>query len=190
MGLLTKNTESEIVRGLRKQLPDVQKSLYESYFGLMMTICMRYSNNWDDSMEVVNTGFLKVFTNIDKYEGKGSFEGWMKKIMVNTALDSLKSRKIQAHDIELINDFEAKNYIENDAVSNMSEDELISLIQELPQISQTVFNLYVVEGYKHKEIAGMLKISEGTSYWHLLNARNLLKKKLSKSEIKVVGVND
>lgn len=174
---------NDLIEGCLRQDRKSQKALYEEYFGLMMSIAMRYTNNWDDAMEVVNSGFLKIFLKIERYNGKGSFEGWMKRTIVNTALDLLKSRKPNSESVDELNSYEADHYSENDALDNMGQEEIVSIIQTLPPMSRTVFNMYVFEGYKHKEISKELNISEGTSHWHLQNARKILKEKLERVNI-------
>jgi RNA polymerase sigma-70 factor (ECF subfamily) len=157
-----------------------QEELYRMYFGLMMSISMRYCGNWNDAMEVVNSGFLKIFTKIGSYKGKGSFEGWMRKTIVNTALDFIKQNNQISSSIEDVNIYEEKLFIENDAVFDLDKEEILKIVQELPPMTRAVFMLNVMEGMKHREISKELGISEGTSHWHLQNARKLLKTKIEK----------
>jgi RNA polymerase sigma-70 factor (ECF subfamily) len=168
----------ETINGCIAKDRKYQKRLYERYFGIMMGITMRYCGSWDEAMEVVNSGFLKVFLKINDYQGKGSFEGWMKRIIINTALDYLKSLKPHAEEIGDKNMYESEYYIENAAISDFSMEEILSKVQELPPMTRAVFNLNILEGYKHKDISEQLGISEGTSHWHLQHARKLLKTKL------------
>lgn len=169
----------KLVKRLKKSDKRSQELLYSKYFGLMMSISMRYCENWEDAKEVVNNGFLKIFTKIEYYQGKGSFEGWMKRTMVNTALDFLKQKKFDKVSLDHTNEYEEALFIENDAALDIEAEEILNMIQELPAASRAVFNMYIIEGYKHKEISEMLQISEGTSHWHLQNARKLLKDKLN-----------
>ena len=171
----------EIIDGCSSNNRKAQKALYERYFGLMMSISMRYCKNWDEAMEVVNSGFLKVFLKIDKYSGKGSFEGWMKRIIINTALDHIKSQKPETEDIDDRNTFESDYFLENDALSDFNLRDILKEIQKLPTMSRTVFNMYVMEGFKHREISKELGISEGTCHWHVQNARKILKANLSRT---------
>ncbi len=157
-----------------------QKDLYERYFGLMMSISMRYCGSWDEAKEVVNTGFLKVFLKINDYTGKGSFEGWMKRIIINTALDYIKSLKQQTEEIDDKTTYDNDYYSINEADINFSVDDILHYIQELPPMSRAVFNMYIMEGYKHRDISRKLGISEGTSHWHLQNARKILKSKINR----------
>jgi len=168
----------KLIEGCKKNDRKTQEELYKLYFGLMMSIGMRYCGNWNDAMEVVNSGFLKIYTKIGSYQGKGSFEGWMRKTMVNTALDFIKQNKNHDSNIDDINAFEESLYIDNDAVFELDKEEIMKIVQELPTMSKAVFLLYVIEGFKHREISHELGISEGTSHWHLQNARKLLRNKI------------
>lgn len=170
----------KLIEGCRSKDRKSQRKLYEKYFGMMMSISLRYCSNWDEAMEVVNSGFLKIFLKIKDFQGKGSFEGWMKRITINTALDYLKSLKPYTEEIDDRNTFNNEYYYENEALDKFSTDDILIQIQSLPPMSRAVFNLNIMEGYKHKEIAEKLGISEGTSHWHLQNARKLLVDKLSK----------
>ncbi len=178
----TKHTElEELIEGIRKNDRKSQKRLYERYFGLMMSISVRYCGNWDEANEVVNSGFLKVFLKIDKYSGKGSFEGWMKRIMINTALDYIKSLKPETIEVDDKNTFESDYFLENDALSNFNIKDILKEIQKLPPMSRAVFNMNIMEGLKHKEISEKLGISEGTCHWHLQNARKILKANIERN---------
>ncbi len=169
-----------LIKGLKDKKRKSQELVYQRYFGMMMSISNRYCENWDDAKEVVNSSFLKIFTKIEHYSGKGSFEGWMKKTVVNTALDHLKSKRFDQVGFEDINQMEEDVFIENDADWEINSEDIMKLVQSLPDATRAVFNMYIIEGYKHKEISEMLNISEGTSHWHLQNARKLLKEKLTK----------
>ena len=172
------NKLNRLIEGCKHYDRKAQEELYKLYFGLMMSIGMRYCGNWNDAMEVVNSGFLKIFTKIESYQGKGSFEGWMRRTMVNTALDFIKQNKTHQESIDDVNAYEENLFIDNDAVFNLDKEEILKIVQELPAMSRAVFMLNVMEGYKHKEISEELGISEGTSHWHLQNARKLLKDKI------------
>ncbi len=169
-----------IIQGCIDNNRKSQKELYEKYFGVMMSISLRYCRSWDEAMDVVNNGFLKIFLKIKDFKGKGSFEGWMKRIIVNTALDYIKSLKPYSEEIDDRNTFNSDYYFENDAIDKFSVEDILKQVQTLPPMSRAVFNLNIMEGYKHKEISEKLGISEGTSHWHLQNARKLLIDKLSK----------
>jgi RNA polymerase sigma factor (sigma-70 family) len=158
--------------------PSSQKHLYERFKSVLFAICRRYINNVQEAEDVFVEGFTKIFHKIDQYEGAGSFEGWMKKIMVNEALMYLRSTKIRFEDINVIQ-LESKD--DFDIESDMAAREILLLMDQLPVGYRTVFNLYVVEGYKHQEIADLLGISINTSKSQLIFAKKkmaeLVKKK-------------
>ena len=146
-----------------------------------MKVCLRYASNREDAKEILNSGFLKVFLNISSYNFQGSFEGWIRKILVNTALDKIKAeqaQKLQTLSVEDYATYENEVSVENEAVKNISNELVMSLINQLPPISRSVFNMYVFDGYSHKEISEELGIKEGTSHWHLNNAKTILKEKV------------
>ena len=169
--------DSSIIEGCLKNDRRAQEQLYKQFYGPMMTLCLRYTRNQDDALEVLHNGFLKVFQHLGSYDSsKGALYTWMKTIVVNSAIDFIRRRNTFTSSIELK---EAQSVsADSDVVEKMSATELLKLIRQLPQTSQTVFNLYVVEGYRHKEIGEVLGISEGTSKWHLSEARKQLKKLL------------
>jgi RNA polymerase sigma factor (sigma-70 family) len=141
----------------------------------MMAFCLRYVRNSGDAVEVLNDAFLKVFRQLARYDpAKGALYTWMRKILINTALDSLRKQKmIRYHEMPTATAEEPG--IENEAISKLNSDELLGAIRQLPVTSCLVFNLYSIDGFSHREIAGMLGISEGTSRWHLSDARRQLK---------------
>ena len=141
----------------------------------MASICLRYINDSQDAMQVLNDGFLKVFKNIQTFNNeKAGLYTWMSRIMINTAIDYLRKRSI-AYETNL-SDIKEEAAIESSTIQKMDADALLSLIQKLPKATQLVFNLYTVDGFNHREISEILGISEGTSKWHLSEARKQLKK--------------
>lgn len=152
-----------------------------------MPVCMRYHKNEEDSRSSLNLGFIKIIDSIKKIDLEQlNFDAWSKRIMVNTLIDEYrKSSKIQSRELrketEAEIDYHANSNI-NDAESNLGVETLMNMIKELPVMTQKVFNLSVMDGYSHKEIAEMLELSEGTSKWHLSNARKILKEKIEKVE--------
>lgn len=145
----------------------------------MLGVCMRYARNKEEAEEILHEGFLRVFTYIKKFRGEGSFEGWIRKIMVNCAIAAYKgSAKLYAvnSSMDLLHE-PADDFNVEAALDNK---EIMALVQELPAAYRLVFNLYVFEGYKHREIAAMLNIAEGTSKSNLSDARSILRKALSK----------
>lgn len=176
-------TEQEIINGCRDGNRAVQEVLYRNYFSIYMKVCVRYTRNPEDAEQVLNDGFLKIFTKISSFGGQGSFPGWMHRIMVNTCLDFLRSHELrtgmQMHiNSEMIEDSLLAATTANLAIDKLEFKELVNLIQVLPAMTRTVFNLFVFEGMSHKQIAAALPISEGTSQWHVHQARHLLQKKI------------
>lgn len=177
-------SEQEIIEGCRKKDRTYQEHLYKTYYSLFLKVCARYAKDMQDAEQLLNDGFLKVFLNISSYKNKGSFAGWMRRIMVNTCLDHLRSNYLKDSMIMHINTWPppSKSSVGNSGLENIEFKELLSLIQLLPVMTRTVFNLFVFEGYNHKEIAKQLEISEKTSHWHVHQAREILQKKLKKNE--------
>ncbi len=159
-----------------------QRQLYEKYASRMYALCLRYVRADIEAEDVLMRGFMKVYTNIQRFEGKGSFEGWIRRIVVNEALEYLRKNKT----LFLQTEIEAASYqLDYQSLeSSLDAEDLQALIRQLPPGYQTVFNLYAIEGYSHKEIAEMLEISEGTSKSQLSRARSLLQQYLAETEIK------
>jgi RNA polymerase sigma-70 factor (ECF subfamily) len=141
-----------------------------------MSISLPYVKNEDEAQEVVNDGFIKVFMNIHRYDKSRSFKVWFRKILINTAIDNFRQNKNHYNQMEL-GEIQISNF-DDDIVDKMSEEEILNLVQGLPQAYKIVFNLYVLEGYKHHEIAKILNISVGTSKSNLSKARNKLKESI------------
>jgi RNA polymerase sigma-70 factor (ECF subfamily) len=176
----TSLTEQNLISGCRKRDQKTQRALYERYAGTMLGLCRRYVSDLHDAEGVMIGGFIKVFDKIDQYEGQGSFEGWMRRIMVNEALGHIRKYK-NMYVVEDVERAEAEpdwNTIEQ----SLQAEDLMRLIGELPPGYKAVFNLYAIEGYSHKEIADMLQISENTSKSQLSRARVHLQGKLLKME--------
>jgi RNA polymerase sigma-70 factor (ECF subfamily) len=150
----------------------------------MMTLCLRYTKNTEDAKEVLHNGFLKTFKNIASYNPSlGSLYTWIRAIMVNAAIDFIRRKdKMQPH-LEL--DCMESPVVAVDILDKLDAQELLLLIQQLPPATQMVFNLYVIDGFNHREIASMCGIGEGTSKWHLSEARRLLKQliRIQQSEV-------
>ncbi len=160
-----------------------QEEFYKKYYGKLMALCMRYLKNEDDAMDALNTGFLKIFRNLDKYQSQGSFEGWMYHIMRNTILDFIRSQ-VKYRDMANIETIEYEFSIPASAVQELYAKDLLKLLDELPESTRTVFNLFAIEGCKHEEIAKLLGISEGTSKWHVAEARKRLQKRIKNWGVK------
>ncbi len=178
-------SEQEILYGCRQKNRAIQEYLYRTYYSLFLKVCCRYAKDMQDAEQLLNDGFLKVFTQIDKFTNSGSFEGWMRRIMVNTCLDYLRSTALKeemAIHVKAVPAEETNLSVTNMGIESVGFKELVEMIQTLPAMTKTVFNLFVFDGFNHREISGQLEISEGTSHWHLHQARNLLQKKIMKSE--------
>jgi RNA polymerase sigma factor (sigma-70 family) len=187
-GVTSTYSDIEIIEGCRQQQRKAQGYLYNKYYSDFMKICLRYANSMHDAEQWLNDGFYKIFTKINLYDGKGSFEGWMKRVLINTCLDNLKANK--KHNVLLFTDMSenppalTSAHIGNDALHNLGFKEIIMVLQQIPETHRTVFNLSVFEGYTHKEIAESLGIKEGTSFWYMNQARELLKQKISEYQLK------
>ncbi|MGC4079324.1 MAG: sigma-70 family RNA polymerase sigma factor [Rubrivivax sp.] len=154
-----------------------QEKLYKMFQPKMLSMAIRYMNDRSMAEDVVNMGFLKCFQKIEKYTFQGSFEGWLRKIVLRTALDTLRSNERYNEKVIFV---EKEQLIEKDHGDRMYYDQLVQLVNTLPKTTRLVFNLSVMEGMQHKEIAEELGISEGTSKWHLSEGRRILKEKIEK----------
>ncbi len=153
--------------------------LYQHFFGYAMNICLRYTANRTEATEVLNEGFLKVFTKIEMYDQEKSLKGWIRRIMINSAIDYYRQNSRHTNNSSDIEN--AMKVSEQETVSSkLSYDEILSEIQTLSPGYRTVFNLYVIDGYTHEEIAGQLGISVGTSKSNLFKAKAFLQKRLTK----------
>lgn len=168
----------ECVSGSEK----AQKALFDAFAPKMLTVAMRYINDKERAEDVLQDGFIKVFKNIQNFKLDGSLEGWVRRIVVNTALDQLRRDKKHQTDIQLDDvSFELKQA--NHTESQLQADYLMTLVQSLPDGYRTVFNLFAIEGYNHKEIADMLEITESTSKSQYSRARSVLREMLEKLNI-------
>lgn len=149
-----------------------------------MSICIRYTKNEDKAKEVLNMGFLKIILNLNKYKAEVPFKAWIRRVMINTLINEYKKEKIHYDTIKYVEDYnETGGYEElNETINEQDADTIYALINQLPQATKQIFNLFFVDGYKHKEIAEMLNISEGTSKWHVNAAKEKLKLLLKKNE--------
>ena len=153
-----------------------QEALYRALAPKMLAVCMRYANDRDEAQDILQEGFIKMFNNVHKYRGEGNLEGWIRRIMVHTAIS--RYRKLKP--IVLIEDMAENNdtgSISQNA-NNLEVNDLMKLVQQLPQVYRSVFNMYAIEGYSHQEIGSRLGITELLSRTTLYRARNILKEKL------------
>ena len=175
--ILLKNDEIELAKRCVNNDRHAQNLLFNKYSKKMMSVCFRYSRNIEDAEEVLNEGFRRVFDKISTFNATGSLEGWIRKVIVNVAIAKYKEgsklyKHVDLDSIQLI------DHSSNDVYSELNAKELIMQIQKLPPAYQMVFNLYVFEGLKHREIAEQLGISEGTSKSNLSQARTWLKRRI------------
>ena len=152
--------------------------LYNLYSPKMMIVCLRYAKNREEAEEILQNGFIQVFKFIGQFKHEGSFEGWIRKIMVNCALQKLKNN-LHLKPVVSLDTRDYDLYYGNNILEHINGKELLKLVQTLTPAYRTVFNLYVFEGMKHREIAELLQISEGTSKSNLSDARNILQKKVA-----------
>ena len=167
----------ELLAGCRENRRTAQQGLYRQFYGFAMTIALRYSRDEHDAADILTNAFLKIFKSIHSFDrSKGNLHGWIKKIVVHEGLDHIKARGRFSEALELETVPEPK--VNNQVLEQMGADEIMELIKRLPPATHAVFILYAVEGYNHREIGDLLGISDGTSKWHLSEARKTLQKQL------------
>lgn len=167
-----------LVNGCLRNDLIAQKQLYASFYPYCMHVCLPYTRHPEDADDILSNAFIRIFRNLQQFDaGKGSLYAWIKRIVINASLDFIRQRsRFTASTLD-----EAEGIvIENTVVEKLSANELLQEIRLLPEATQAVFNLYCIEGYNHREIADQLGIKEGTSKWHLSEARTLLKQRLTK----------
>jgi RNA polymerase sigma-70 factor (ECF subfamily) len=177
-----KINEAQLIFRCLEKDPLAQQHLFDYFSKGMMGVCLRYTIDSEEAQDVLQMGFVKVFEKLEMYNQKGSLEGWIRKIMVNTALDNLRKYKKFQLNVDIDNvDYQLESDHET-VIEALSAQDLLKVIQQMPLGFKTVFNMYVIEGYSHKEIANKLKISEGTSKSQFSRARVYLQQILIKKE--------
>ncbi|MCE1198229.1 MAG: RNA polymerase sigma factor [Marinilabiliales bacterium] len=166
----------EIIYKCRKGNSGAQTALYNLFASKMYGVCLRYARDKDEAQDILQEGFIRVFLKMDQYEFKGSFEGWMRKIMVNAALERFRKND-KLYPVEEIRVYESAEWAD-ETTSAIDAADLMKMIQELPPRYKMVFNLYAIEGYSHQEIGELMNISEGTCKSNLSRARAILQKKV------------
>ncbi len=174
--------EEEMLQGCKAHREQAQKLLFDRHVNLMMGVCLRYADSYEEAQDIVQDGFVKVFSKINSFTGSGSLEGWIKRIMVNTALDHLRKIKNERFNLN-VDDVSFLLKEDQKIEGQLHEEDLMQLVKQLPTGYRTVFNLYAIEGYSHKEIAAELEISENTSKSQYSRARSLLQKRLEQLKI-------
>jgi RNA polymerase sigma-70 factor (ECF subfamily) len=166
-----------LLRGCLANNRKAQEALYRQFYGFAMSIALRYSRDEHDAADILSNAFVKLFKSIHSYDAsKGTLHSWIKRIVVNEGLDQIKSRSRFSRDVEL--ETVPEPPVNNAVLAEMGAEEIMNLIKRLPPATHAVFVLYAIEGYNHREIAERLAISEGTSKWHLSEARKTLQKQL------------
>lgn len=172
----------ELIRGCIHNERSAQEKLYHLFYPRMMGVVKRYMDHDEQAEEVLNNGFLRAFQKIGQYTFQGSFEGWLRKIVFHAVSDYVKQNMRYNEKVTLV---EKDQLVHKDHADKLYYDQLLELVQALPGATRTVFNMYVMEGYSHKEIGKMLSISEGTSKWHLSEGRRVLKEKIEKLQLHI-----
>lgn len=167
-------SDSDLIKGSIDGNRHIQELLYKKFSGKMYGVCLRYAGNESDANDIMQDGFIKVFNNLEKFRADGSFEGWIRRIIVNTSIEYFRRKKKTFNITET-----QENYIEDtslDALDVLATKDLMHIINELPPGYKMVFNMHIIEGYSHKEIADTLGITEGTSKSQLARAKGVLRK--------------
>lgn len=173
--------DTQLIAACKKQNRSAQKALYDLYAPKMMAVCLRYCTDRDAASDLLHDGFIKVFTQINSYQGKGSFEGWMRKIFVNISIENYRKEKQKFSFFDPVTDIETieeETDIDYFDLEGISRDEILKLIEELPNGYRTIFNLFIFEDMTHREIAQQLGISENASRSQFYRAKVALQKKV------------
>jgi RNA polymerase sigma factor (sigma-70 family) len=167
-------SEIDLIQGCINGDSQMQQILYDKFSPKMYGVCLRYAGNEDDASDILQEGFIKVFKNLSKFRGEGSFEGWIRRIFVNTSIEHFR-KKVKLYNVTEVQE----NTIEDtnlDALDMLAAKDIINIINELSPGYKAVFNMHVIEGYSHQEIADIMGITEGTSKSQLARAKGVLKK--------------
>jgi RNA polymerase sigma factor (sigma-70 family) len=167
-------TEKELIRGCISEDRSCQRMLFQNHAGRLMTICRRYTNDTSEAEDILQEAFIRIFDNLDQFRFECPLEGWMRRIVINTAIRHCKKKKIHFKEVDE-RVMESPSY-DAGIYSHLGEEEILRLIQTLPDGYRMVFNLYVIDGYSHEEIGAMMGIHEGTSRSQLAKARRMLQK--------------
>lgn len=171
-------TENQLIKACIKEDAASQKEVFDRFSGRMLTVCLRYARSSADAEDILQDAFIKVFDKMHQFKFEGSFEGWIRRIVVNTALKKYSLRRYEKEVVGYEIKDKDESSIEASAYTDLTAKELMDLINALPSGYKLIFNLYVIEGYQHDEIAEMLGIQPGTSRSQLVKARNMLQKQI------------
>lgn len=177
--LLNSNSLMEVVEDCLKGKESAMKKFYEHFHSFALSVCLSYCENRDDALEIMNDGFLKVFKSLDKVENIERIKPWLRRIMINVAIDHYR-KNIKNQTTPLPENIVEPNFGDTSVYAKLSSEDIMEAVQSLPTNYRLVFNLYAVEGYSHKEIGEMLKMAESTSRANLSLANGLLREKLRK----------
>jgi len=172
----------ELIHGCIRNERAAQEKLYKLFYSRMMSVVRRYIDSEMQAEEVLNNGFLRAFQKVQQYTFQGSFEGWLRKIVFHAVSDYVKQNARYNEKVVLV---EKDEYVHKDHADRLYYNQLLEIVHTLPVATRTVFNMYVMEGYSHKEIGKMVGISEGTSKWHLSEGRRMLKEKIEKLQLHI-----
>jgi len=170
----------QLIQGCIHNERGAQEKLYHLFYPRMMALVRRYIDQETQAEEVMNNGYLRAFQKIGQYNFQGSFEGWLRKIIFHAVADYVKQNSRYSSKVVLV---EKDEYVHKDHADKLYYDQLLKLVHALPEATRNVFNMYVMEGFTHREIGNLLGISEGTSKWHLSEGRRLLKDTIEKMEL-------
>ena len=186
--LTLERIETDFIAALNRQERWAQQQLYEQHYGRMMGVCLRYASSRDEAIDLLHEGFIKVFQNIDRYRPGTSIQAWMRTIVVNTCIDYY--RRQSRRRTQELNENHAAQLVDDDpdVLSNLTEKEILEAVQTLSPAYRAVFNLYVVEGYSHKEIGEALNITESTSRSNLVKARTKLQEHFLTQKMHFEGI--
>lgn len=171
-------SESDLIKACIDGDPRMQEELYRRFAPKMYAVCFRYANNADDAQDLLQEGFIKVFRNLHRFRAEGSFEGWVRRVFVNSSIEQFRKKSAK---LSMLTEKEEGTIPDSDisALDSLAERDILALIRDLSPGYRTVFNLYVVEGYSHREIGELLNISEGTSKSQLARAKAILQKRVA-----------
>lgn len=172
----------ELIHGCIRNERAAQEKLYKLFYPRMMSVVRRYIDSEMQAEEVLNNGFLRAFQKVQQYTFQGSFEGWLRKIVFHAVSDYVKQNVRYNEKVVLV---EKDEYVHKDHADRLYYNQLMEIVHTLPVATRTVFNMYVMEGYSHKEIGKIVGISEGTSKWHLSEGRRILKDKIEKLQLHI-----
>jgi len=179
--MLNNDSDLELINRCLKNEAKAQEELYKKYARKMYGVCLRFAKNKPDADDILQESFIKVFSNLKHFMFAGSFEGWIRRIITTTAINFYKKNLRHMQELD-INEMEETLKIEDIGEQKVDHEDLVNFVQELPDISRIIFNMFVIEGFSHKEIGTMLNIPENTSKSHLHRAKQDLQKKVLKTQ--------